>query len=129
MTVVGHARLRFEQLAGRRSADPLDGVDAASSVRIVRLRRAPDRRAHVHPRSEEIVYVVAGSGHVWIDGVTEPVEAGDVIRIPPGAAHATLPDSGADMELVCFFPDPDLASNTTETTIIVDPHQRGERSS
>lgn len=127
MTVVGHADLRFEQLAGRTSADPLAGMGAASSVRIVRLRATPDRRAHVHPRSEEIVYVIAGSGSVWIDGVTEPVEAGDVIRIPPGAAHATVPD--ADMELVCFFPDPDLASNSTETTIIVDPHHRGERSS
>lgn len=125
MTVITSSSLRFAQLPGRASADPLAAVEAdvdvASSVRVVRLVRTDMRRAHVHPRSEEIVYVAAGSGTVWIDGGCERVAAGDVVHIPAGAPHATLPDAGSTVELVCFFPHPDLAANLTETARVVDP--------
>ncbi len=120
MSITRSTRLRFAALPGRASADPLDGVGAASSVRIVRLHRTKGRRAHVHPRSEEIMYVIAGTATVWIDGVRERVRAGDVVHVPAGAAHATVPDADTDVELVCFFPDPDLASNLAETGHAVD---------
>lgn len=121
MTVVPHDGFRFEQLEGRRSADPLAGIDTAASVRVVRLRRTAGRRAHVHPRSEEVVYVVAGTGHVWIGGRRSAVGPGDVVHVPAGTAHATVPDPGSDMELVCFLPHPDLSANLTTTTHVVDP--------
>lgn len=121
MTVVARADLMFTPLDGRRSADPLVGLRADSSVRVVRLRRTGGRRAHLHPRSEEVIYVAAGTGHVWIDGRRSPVAAGDVVHVPRGAVHATVPDRGSDMELVCFFPHPDLSVNLTTTTHVVDP--------
>jgi quercetin dioxygenase-like cupin family protein len=121
VTVVRADDLRFAELEGRRSADPLAGIDTATSVRVVRLRRTVGRRAHVHPHSEEVVHVVAGTGHVWIDGRREAVGPGDVVHVPAGAAHATIPDAGSDMALVCFFPHPDLSANLTVTTHVVDP--------
>ena len=115
----GSAGLGSTELPGRMAADPLDGIPAASSVRLVRLRRTAHRRAHVHPRCEEIVYVAAGTASVWVDGTWQRVGVGDFVHIPPGAAHATVPDAGTDVELVCFLPDPDLASNRIETHHIV----------
>lgn len=120
MTVVPHGTWEVAQLEGRRSADPLAGLPTASSVRVVTLRRTTGRHAHVHPHSEEVVYVVAGSGYVWIDGRRSPVTPGDVVHVPAGVPHATVPDPGAAMELVCFFPHPDLIANLTETTDVVD---------
>lgn len=120
MTLAARADLRFVRLPGRRSADPLTGLGAASSVRVVELEHTPARRAHRHPRCEEVMYVAAGQGAVWIDGAVSPVAAGDVVHVPAGAAHATVPAPGTAMRLVCFFPDPELASNTVETDLVAD---------
>lgn len=119
MSVVRRAALRFVELPGRAAADPFAGTGGDCSARVVRLRRSPGRRAHLHPLSEELVFVAAGRGVVWIDGELHPASAGDLVRIPPGTPHATVPDEGVEMELVCFFPHPDLAANLEETEIVV----------
>ena len=66
-----------------------------------------------------MIYVQTGTGRVFIEGEWHPVVPGDVVRVPPGLAHATVPDEGVDMELVCFFPHPDLAANSEDTGIEV----------
>lgn len=119
MNVSDGAHLDFVELPGRRSADPLGHVSSESSVRIVELTRTPGRTAHQHPHSEEVVYVEAGAGEVWIDGVRTPVSAGDIVRIPAGTPHATIPSEGNEMRLVCFFPHPTLSENIEDTTITV----------
>ena len=120
MSVIRHEDLDFVALEGRDAADPFrEASDTASSVRVVRLVRTEGRTAHRHPHSEEIIHVVAGTGRVWIDGSRERVGPGDTVRIPAGAAHATVPDPGVAMELVCFFPHPDLAANSQPTDIDV----------
>ncbi|MBO0827782.1 MAG: cupin domain-containing protein [Streptosporangiales bacterium] len=103
----------FRELPGRLSADPFAGVAGAdASVRLVRLVPGSDRRPHRHPRSTEVVYVAEGSGRAWQDGEERPVSAGDVVLVPRGVPHMTVPDGA--MLLVCFFPDPDLATNLEE---------------
>jgi quercetin dioxygenase-like cupin family protein len=119
VTVIKGDGLDFADLPGRRSANPFSDVPVDSSVRVVELERSAGRTAHRHPHSEEVVYVEAGSGAVWIDGELTPVETGDVVRIPTGSAHATIPDDGERMRLVCFFPHPNLAENIEDTDISV----------
>lgn len=113
MIVRRMADASFRELPGRLSADPLAGVaDAGASVRLVRLVPGSDRRPHRHPRSAEVMYVAEGSGRAWQDGEVQPASAGDVVLIPRGVPHMTVPESA--MLLVCFFPDPDLATNLEE---------------
>jgi len=119
MTVVDGRHQQFVDLPGRRSKDPLDGVDSASSLRIVELERTEGRTAHLHPHSEEVIYVEAGSGQVWIDGTHHRVRQGDVIHIPAGAPHATVPDEEVQMSLICFFPHPELNDNIENSDISV----------
>ena len=115
--VTRSAELRFKALPSRDSADPFDGEkDANLSMRIVKMSADPHRSPHMHPHSAEAVYVIAGSGTLWIDGERIPVEQGDTFLIPAGAKHATLPDEEVDMELICFFPHPDLSQNLVELT-------------
>lgn len=127
MTVRPAASLRFVDMPGRRTADPLSELEAASSLRVVHLQHVPERRAHRHPLTEEVYYVIAGQGTVWIDGVSSPLAVGDVVCIPRGAVHATVPSPGTSMELVCFFPHPKLEDNTEETEIIVNPSTGDDR--
>ena len=108
------ADLAFDDLPGRRSADPLAGLDTdGMSVRVVRLEAGVRRSAHRHPHSPEVVYVAEGSGIVWLDGHRERAGTGDVVLVPTGVPHATVPDSSG-MLLVCFFPHPDLSDNLEE---------------
>ncbi len=119
MTIVARAELDFVDLPGRRSANPLISILSEASVRVVELERTSNRTAHVHPFSEEIVYVAAGHGEAWIDGELHPVTEGDILHIPTGAAHATIPSEGELMRLVCFFPHPHLPENIEDTDITV----------
>jgi quercetin dioxygenase-like cupin family protein len=119
MTVIASKSLRFDALPARVSANPLRDLGAASSMRIVKLDSSQTRRTHLHPNSEEVIYVRSGHATVFVDGTPHPVGPGDVIHIPTGASHATIPDVGEEVELICFFPHPELADNYQETDLHV----------
>jgi quercetin dioxygenase-like cupin family protein len=109
------ADLRFVDLPGRRSADPFAAARRPDvSVRIVRLEHDPHRRPHRHPHSSEVVHVLSGEGEAWQAGERTRVGRGDTLAIPAGVPHATLPLPGSHLELVCFFPHPDLQDNLEE---------------
>lgn len=64
------------------------------------------RPAHSHPNSEEVIYILQGSGRVMINGVVEPVKAGCAVLFPMGAIHM-LRNSGDElMKVACFFAPP-----------------------
>ena len=124
MTVIGPDDLRFRDVPGRATSDPFhDAGPGSSTVRQVVIEYVPSRSPHVHPQSEEIVYVVAGKGRVWLDGVFHPVQPGSWYRIPPRTPHATLADRGERMSLVCFFPHDDFANNIEELGLVIDAEE------
>jgi quercetin dioxygenase-like cupin family protein len=112
--VIPASTLDFTELPGRSSADPVPGsLGSGYSMRVVRIPPGP-RTPHLHPRSDEIVYVVEGHGMAWEDGIATPVGAGDVLVVPLGVPHATVAHAPSGLVLVCFFPAPDLRSNIVE---------------
>jgi len=64
------------------------------------------RPAHSHPNSEEVIYILQGSGRVMIDGVVEPVKAGCAVLFPKGAIHMLRNSGGELMKVACFFAPP-----------------------
>jgi len=114
MHVVRAAELAFGQLPGRLSANPLAGVEGTGlSVRLAKLSPGP-RAPHRHPHSVEAIYVVEGEGTHWQEGDTAHVGPGDVVLVPRGIAHATIPDEGNGMLLYCVFPVESLEGNVDE---------------
>jgi mannose-6-phosphate isomerase-like protein (cupin superfamily) len=59
---------------------------------------------HYHAESEEIYYVVEGSGEIELDGERRRVGVGDAVLIPPGARHQIRADSGGLCFLCCCAP-------------------------
>jgi len=59
---------------------------------------------HFHHNQEELFVVLRGRGALRVDGELLPIEAGDVIFIPPGRefAHQILNDSDAPLEYLSF---------------------------
>jgi mannose-6-phosphate isomerase-like protein (cupin superfamily) len=65
---------------------------------------ATDR--HYHRDSEELYYLVEGSGEIEVDGERAAVAAGDAILIPPGAWHQIRADVGTSLRLLCACAPP-----------------------
>ncbi|MGH8946666.1 MAG: cupin domain-containing protein [Acidimicrobiia bacterium] len=124
MTVIGPDELRYRDFPGRTTGDPFqEAGKGASTVRQVTIDYVPSRSPHLHPHSEEIVYVVSGRGRVWLDGVFHDVGPGSWYRIPAQTPHATMADRGERMSLVCFFPHDDFANNIEELDLILEVNQ------
>ena len=127
MTVVGPDELRFRDFPGRTTSDPFkEAGQGASTVRQVVIEYVPTRSPHLHPQSEEIVYVVAGTGRLWLDGTFHSVGPGSWYRIPARTPHATLADRGERLSLVCFFPNDDFPNNIKELDMVIEADKEAE---
>jgi len=61
---------------------------------------------HHHRASEEIYFVLKGSGTLEVDGETRTVRPGDAVLIPPGAWH-TLENTGtSELRILCACSPP-----------------------
>lgn len=119
MPVYRGGDLRFTDLTGRRSANPLpEAVTDPCSVRVVRVAPGP-RTPHRHPHSCEVIYVAEGEGRFWEDERVTTVSAGDVVLVPTGVPHATVCIGPELLVLACFFPHPDLSQNIEELSLPV----------
>src|SRR5207302_1615443 len=102
MSIQQRARLRHQSDI---SGFPLEGgtlqwlVDrelGAQHVMAYRLALDPDSAlSHVHRGTEEVLYVLEGSGEVRVEGVTHHVAPGHAVFVPAGAEH-TYVNTGAE---------------------------------
>ena len=70
------------------------------------------RPAHSHPKGEEVIYIVQGTGRVMLEGVVEPVKPGCAVLFPQGKVHMLQNNGTEEMKVVCFFaPAADLQSS------------------
>ena len=57
--------------------------------------------AHIHPRAEEIYYVLAGRGVMAVGPEVRELEPGDAVALPPGAAHQIRNTGETDLVFLC----------------------------
>ena len=56
---------------------------------------------HYHPKSEEIYYILSGTGRMKLDGELRDVGPLDAIAIPPGARHKIWNTGSVPLVLLC----------------------------
>lgn len=61
---------------------------------------------HYHRDSEEIYYLVEGSGEMEVDGDRREVVVGDAILIPPGAWHEIRAGADGGLRFLCCCAPP-----------------------
>ena len=67
---------------------------------------------HYHRASEEIYFVLKGSGKLEVDGDTRHVRPGDAVLIPPGAWHTLENDGTSELIVLCSCAPPYLHEDT-----------------
>ncbi len=58
-------------------------------------------QAHFHSRTEEIYYILSGSGVMYLGGNSLRVGPGDAIAIPPGEVHWIENSNSIDLMFLC----------------------------
>ena len=61
---------------------------------------------HYHKLSEELYFLLEGSGLMEMDGETRGVSPGDAILIPPGAWHRITANGNATLRFLCCCAPP-----------------------
>ena len=61
---------------------------------------------HYHRATEEIYFVLKGSGRMEVDGDTRTVRPGEAILIPPGAWHQLENNGTSELRILCCCAPP-----------------------
>lgn len=107
MTILHESKVEELELPGRymrwlANADSLPAKNL--SVCVIRvLPGEAVRPAHSHPHSEELIYIISGSGKVMIEGAVGEVTAGSAILFEQGKVHMLKNTGAVEMKVICFF--------------------------
>ena len=85
-----------------------EGLDAkCSSACVVRIPAGQTvKPAHSHPNGEEVIYIIRGSGRVFIDGEVEAVREGTAVLFRQGSVHMLQNSGEEEMKVICFYAPP-----------------------
>ena len=72
---------------------------------------------HLHRRSEEIYYFIAGEGTMRLAGEDIPVRAGDTVAIPAGTPHNVHNTGLVPMKILCAC----APAYQHDDTVLLDP--------
>jgi quercetin dioxygenase-like cupin family protein len=74
---------------------PRNAPDAALTMTRVTVQPGATSRRHAHPHAEQVWLVEQGTATLLLaDDQSAPIQAGDIIRTPPGEVHG-LTNTGA----------------------------------
>jgi quercetin dioxygenase-like cupin family protein len=86
------------------TAERAEGPAASLGYSVFKPGSATTSVSH---ETDEVAYVVSGSGRLDTDEGEVRFETGDALHIPPGTWHAVVNDSDAEVVMVFGFPHPD----------------------
>ncbi|MCB0322429.1 MAG: cupin domain-containing protein [Bdellovibrionales bacterium] len=95
----GNGWVQVLQAPARDTAVPCSG----SAVSFAVFKPGAQLAEHLHPESDELLYVVSGSARTKIDGTWKQVEAGDTIVIPKNTPHAMTHNGNEELRVIQVF--------------------------
>lgn len=70
----------------------IDIEDESMTIKVT-LNTGCSMNYHSHERRDEVWTVISGKGRTVVNGVEQPVKAGDVIKLPTGCRHTIIADT------------------------------------
>ena len=74
-------------------------MDGAGKIMVSRIPPGASIGSHVQKTSNDINYVLSGSGTAWCDGAEEPLTPGVCHYCPKGSVHGIVNTGGEDLVL------------------------------
>jgi mannose-6-phosphate isomerase-like protein (cupin superfamily) len=112
----GSGNVRLVQVTSLDSAEPFVTKDgstirelhhtAQQSLAEATLEPSEATERHYHAETEEIYFVLKGSGQMEVDGATRIVRRGEAILIPPGAWHSLENNGSSELRILCCCSPP-----------------------
>ncbi|MGC4046608.1 MAG: cupin domain-containing protein [Armatimonas sp.] len=102
-----------ELLAPRCAPDAI----AAQSLAEATIPAGAATQPHYHPITEEIYYILSGSGLMRFPDCEHRVVPGDAIAIPPGTPHQLINKGEGELVLLCCC----SPAYSDEDTVLVEP--------
>jgi len=84
------------------SSSPVKDVSVAEAL----VAPGQETGAHLHQRSQEIYYVLEGSGRMRVGEESMSVKAGDAVLIIPGAIHNIKNIGAGPLRILCICSPP-----------------------
>lgn len=107
MTIINESEVEEVKLPGRymRWLANENSLKAKNlSVCVIRVMPGESvRPAHSHPHSEELIYIIKGSGRVMIENEVGNVMEGSAILFEQGKIHMLKNTGNEEMKVICFF--------------------------
>lgn len=69
-------------------------------------------KKHIHPKTDEIQYIVEGSGSMWLGNERKDFKPGSIIVIPKGTAHAGTMVSNGPVKAIAIKIPPQAPDDT-----------------
>jgi mannose-6-phosphate isomerase-like protein (cupin superfamily) len=66
---------------------------------------------HMHPNTNEIQYIIAGTGTIWLGDKEVQVKPGDLVVIPKGTAHGGTKPDGRTLKAIAIKTPPQAADD------------------
>ena len=67
---------------------------------------------HMHPNTNEIQFILEGTGTIWLDDKEVKVKPGDLIIIPKGTAHGGTKPDGRALKAIAIKTPPQAPDDT-----------------
>jgi mannose-6-phosphate isomerase-like protein (cupin superfamily) len=90
----------------RELAGPPSGTASNQSLAEARVPPGAETIEHLHRRSEEIYYFLAGEGRMQLGDEVSPVRRGEAVVIPPGTRHKLWNPGAEPLVLLCCCAPP-----------------------
>jgi mannose-6-phosphate isomerase-like protein (cupin superfamily) len=85
----------------RELMHPAQHGNRLQSLAEATVPRGTRTRLHQHHQTEELYYILTGSGQMTLGAEQFMVEPGDTVLIPPGTAHCIEADSVEAITMLC----------------------------
>ena len=90
----------------RSLLDATNAPVAHQSLAEASLEPGAETARHHHRETEELYFVLEGTGLMELDGTTADVGPGDAILIPPGARHQLRASEAGPLRFLCCCAPP-----------------------
>jgi mannose-6-phosphate isomerase-like protein (cupin superfamily) len=87
-----------------------------TQVVIMSIAVGEDIGSETHKDNDQMLYLVAGSGKVVLNGVEADFETGDVVLVPAGTEHNFITKGDEPMKIVTTYAPPHHPDGTVHKT-------------